>query len=164
MGRLLDGLSSILGVCQLNSYEGEAAMKLEALASIHKNDPFEYYPIPLVKDRLQHNVMLPYIFEDLEKKEDVSFIAWKIFCSLAKAIENVSNNFNVDRIAFSGGVFQNELLVDLINKLLSEKKELYFHKQLSPNDECIGFGQIACYEILKTKQSMYNQLSTSYVS
>jgi hydrogenase maturation protein HypF len=108
--------------------------------------------------------MLPYIFEDLEKKEDVSLIAWKIFCSLAKTIENVSNHFDVDKIAFSGGVFQNELLVDLINKLLSEKKELYFHRQLSPNDECIGFGQIACYEILKTKQSMYNQLSTSYVS
>jgi hydrogenase maturation protein HypF len=134
------------------------------LASDHKQDSFEYYPIPLVKDRLQHNVMLPYIFEDLEKKEDISPIAWKIFCSLAKAIENVSNYFDVHKIAFSGGVFQNELLTGLVIKLLSEKKELYFHQQLSPNDECIGFGQIACYEILKTKQSMYNQLSANYIS
>jgi hydrogenase maturation protein HypF len=164
MGRLLDGLASILDICQLNSYEGEAAMKLEALASDHKQDSFEYYPIPLVKDRLQHNVMLPYIFEDLEKKEDVSLIAWKIFCSLAKAIENVSNYFDIHKIAFSGGVFQNELLIGLVTKLLLEKKELYFHQQLSPNDECIGFGQMACYEILKTKQSMYNQLSANYVS
>ncbi|HWI89904.1 MAG TPA: carbamoyltransferase HypF [Flavisolibacter sp.] len=163
-GRLLDGLASILGICQLNSYEGEAAMKLEAIAANYRNHSFEYYPIPLTNNRLQHNVMLPYIFEDLEKREDISFIAWKIFCSLAKAIENVSNYFGVDKIAFSGGVFQNELLVGLVIKLLADKKELYFHKQLSPNDECIGFGQIACYEILKTKQSTYNQLSTSYVS
>lgn len=164
MGRLLDGLASILGICELNSYEGEAAMKLEAFASNYKHHSFEYYPVPLSNGALQHDVMLPYIFEDLEKKEDISFIAWKIFCSLAKSIENASNYFNVDKIVFSGGVFQNELLTQLLIKLLSEKKELYFHKQLSPNDECIGFGQIACYEILKTKQSTYNQLSTSYVN
>jgi len=162
-GRLLDGLASILGICNLNSYEGEAAMKLEASALRYHNYSFEYYPIPLVNNRLQHNVMLPYIFENLEKKEDVSFIAFKIFCSLAKAIENVSNYFDVNKIAFSGGVFQNELLVHLITRLLSGQKEFYFHKQLSPNDECIGFGQIACYQILKTKQSMYNQLSANYV-
>ena len=109
-----------------------------------------------------HDVMLPYFFEDLDKEEDVAFIAFKIFCSLAKVIEQVSNSFSIDKIAFSGGVFQNALLVELINNLMGGNKELYYHKQLSPNDECIGFGQIACYEILKTKQSMYNQLSTSY--
>ncbi|MGZ3846990.1 MAG: Kae1-like domain-containing protein, partial [Flavisolibacter sp.] len=68
------------------------------------------------------------------------------------------------KIAFSGGVFQNELLTCLIINQLSSQKDLYFHKQLSPNDECIGFGQVACYEIMKTKQSIYNQLSTSYAS
>lgn len=164
MGRLLDGLAAILGICELNTYEGEAAMKLEAFATNYRNHSLDYYPIPLSNNRLQHNVMLPYVFEDLEKQEDVSLIAWKIFCSLAKAIENVSNYFYADKVAFSGGVFQNELLIELITKLLSQKKELYFHKQLSPNDECIGFGQIARYEILKTKQSMYNQLSTNYIS
>lgn len=164
MGRLLDGLAAILGVCELNTYEGEAAMKLTALASNYRTHSLEYYPISLVNNRLQHNVMLPYIFEDLEKQEDVSFIAWKIFCSLAKSVENVRNYFDTDKIAFSGGVFQNELLIELVTKLLSQKEELYFHKQLSPNDECIGFGQIACYEILKMKQSMYNQLSTHYIS
>ena len=164
MGRLLDGLASILGICQLNSYEGEAAMKLEALASDYRNHSVEYYPVPLVNHRLQHDVMLPYIFEDLENKEDISLIAWKIFCSLAKAIENVSNYFDVRKIAFSGGVFQNELLTDLAIQLLSHKKKLCFHQQLSPNDECIGFGQIACYEILKMKQSMYSQLSITYSS
>jgi hydrogenase maturation protein HypF len=162
-GRLLDGLASVLGICQLNTYEGESAMKMESLASNYKNYSLEYYPIPLTNNRLQHNVMLPYIFEDLEKGDDLSLIAFRIFCSLAKAIENVSSYFDIRKIAFSGGVFQNELLIHLINRLVFENKELYFHRQLSPNDECIGFGQIARYEILKTKQSMYNQLSASYI-
>lgn len=158
MGRLLDGLASILGVCQLNSYEGEAAIKLESLAAKHRHHSFEYYPIPLVNNRLGHDVMLPYIFDDIDKKEESSFIAWKIFCSLAKAVETMSEHFSVRKIAFSGGVFQNELLTELIIELLSQKNELYFHHQLSPNDECIGFGQIACYELFKKNlQTEYNR-------
>jgi hydrogenase maturation protein HypF len=165
MGRLIDGLASIIGICQFNSYEGEAAMKLEAQASKYRHHPFEYYPMPLVNNRLEHSVMLPYIFEDLEKKEDISFIAWKIICSLAQAIETISEHLSIRKIAFSGGVFQNELLTELVIELLSHKNELYFHHQLSPNDECIGFGQIACYEIFKkTLQTVYNKkLATTHV-
>jgi hydrogenase maturation protein HypF len=162
MGRLLDGLASILDVCQLNTYEGEAAMKLEALAAKYRHHSFEYYPIPLISKRLRHDVMLPYIFEDLDKKESNSFIAWKIFCSLARSIETVIDAFAVKKVAFSGGVFQNELLTELVIELLSQKCELHFHRQLSPNDECIGFGQIACYEIQKThRQTINNKQKTA---
>ena len=149
MGRLIDGLASILGICQFNSYEGEAAMKLEAQAWKHRHHSFEYYPLPLINKRIDHGVMLSYILKDLEEKKEVSFIAWKIFCSLARAIANISEYFSIQKIAFSGGVFQNELLTELVIELLSQKNELYFHHQLSPNDECIGFGQIACYELFK---------------
>src|SRR4030095_17236070 len=74
IGRLIDGLASILGVCQFNTYEGEAAMKLEALAAKYRHHSFEYYPIPFIHKRLQHDVMLPYIFEDIEKREDICAI------------------------------------------------------------------------------------------
>ncbi len=157
MGRLLDGLASVLGICQHNSYEGEAAMKLEAEAWKHRHYSFEYYPLPLINKRIDHSVMLSYILEDLEERKETSFIAWKIFCSLAKAIENISEYFSIDKIAFSGGVFQNELLTELIIELLSQKKELYFHQQLSPNDECIGFGQIACYELYKKSLQTFHK-------
>ena len=55
-------------------------------------------------------------------------------------------------MAFSGGVFQNALLVDFIIELLQHKKQLFFHQQLSPNDECIGFGQLAWYNIQSNYQ------------
>ena len=50
-------------------------------------------------------------------------------------------------MVFSGGVFQNALLSDMIPDVMKEKKQFYFHQQLSPNDECIGFGQLAYYFI-----------------
>ena len=47
------------------------------------------------------------------------------------------------KLLFSGGVFQNVFLIDLIEDILSDVYELVFHQLLSPNDECISFGQLA---------------------
>jgi hydrogenase maturation protein HypF len=64
---------------------------------------------------------------------------------LAKAIAKISTHFFIDKLAFSGSVFQNALLTDLILEQLQQKRELFFHQQLSPNDECISLGQLAWY-------------------
>jgi hydrogenase maturation protein HypF len=92
--------------------------------------------------------------EDCRQKIDVAEIAQKVFYSLAKMIQQVSHHFKIDQLAFSGGVFQNALLVDMLIELLSAEKQLYFHQQLSPNDECIGFGQLACFSTLNQSQKV----------
>jgi hydrogenase maturation protein HypF len=51
----------------------------------------------------------------------------------------------VSKIAFSGGVLQNGLLVDMIIERLGGRYELFFHRELSPNDECISYGQLVGY-------------------
>lgn len=155
MGRFLDGVASLLGICHVNTYEGEAAMRMEALAAKCRRFPIESYPATVADNQLNYKVLLAEMLEDLNRHKDVSIIAWKVFCSLAKAIECMSEQLSVRKIAFSGGVFQNELLTEIIIRLLAQKTELYFHHQLSPNDECIGFGQIACYEIAKKKMHLF---------
>ncbi|HYK45183.1 MAG TPA: hypothetical protein VEV83_08450, partial [Parafilimonas sp.] len=62
--------------------------------------------------------------------------------TLAMIISKVAIKERVRKVAFSGGVFQNALLVDLVNLQLSKSFELYFHEQMPPNDECIAFGQL----------------------
>jgi hydrogenase maturation protein HypF len=86
------------------------------------------------------------LFEDIGRGNDTAIIARKVFYSLAKCIVEMSSHFHVNQVAFSGGVFQNALLVDLIYEQATAEMKLYFHRQLSPNDECIGLGQLACYE------------------
>ena len=152
MGRFLDGIAALLGIRLYNTYEGEAAMQLETLARTCSYKPYDYYSIPLVNDRLDWNTFLNELLEDWQQKEDNAIIAWKVFFSLAKMISQVSNHYYVDKIAFSGGVFQNALLNDLLIEHLSYKRKLYFHQQLSPNDECIGFGLLACYSIHQKRQ------------
>ncbi|MCB9333997.1 MAG: hypothetical protein H6574_23330 [Lewinellaceae bacterium] len=45
-------------------------------------------------------------------------------------------------LAFSGGVWQNGLLVDLAIEHLKPEFELLFHRQVSPNDEGVALGQL----------------------
>jgi hydrogenase maturation protein HypF len=63
-------------------------------------------------------------------------------------IKESANLFKCKNLAFSGGVFQNLYLVNCIKNQLSPEFQLYFHQQLSPNDECISFGQIAYHGLL----------------
>ena len=103
------------------------------------------------------NPFLAELLEDWLQKEDIGLMAWKVFFSLAKTIVQLSHHYYIDSLAFSGGTFQNALLVDMIIELLSHKRRLYFHQQLSPNDECIGFGQLACYSLTNNYSNHQHQ-------
>ena len=130
VGRIFDALASLLGIIDKQSYEGEAAMRLEALASnyfkrngldfssSYFQEGAHYYRIPTKS--LMTNIIL-----DLRKGKEKDWIAAKFHFSLAKLIEIVANNLKIRKIAFSGGVFQNSLLVDLIiHHLKSDFKTL----------------------------------------
>lgn len=81
-------------------------------------------------------------------------IAKKVLFSLAKTMEEICVLRKVNHIAFSGGVFQNALLVELIrHQFLNKNTTLYFHQHLSPNDENIAFGQLAIYSITQLKNT-----------
>lgn len=152
MGRFLDGIASMAGICDINSYEGEAAMKLEALARKCNRPWKDYYPVPLKNNRLDFSLLLQELTDDVAQDKARDEIAQKVFYSLAHAIRRVSEHFNTRKITFSGGVFQNALLADMITDLMGGNNELYWHRQLSPNDECIAFGQLACYQLLRQQQ------------
>jgi hydrogenase maturation protein HypF len=151
MGRFLDGIASLLNILQHNSYEGEAAMKLETAAKKSPIKHFENYDIAFEKGIIIWEKMVNGILADKNKNLEITYIARKVFVSLVRMIEYVASAVGVHKIAFSGGVFQNRLLIDLIEEMMSKKYELIFHQQLSPNDECISFGQLAYYELIRKK-------------
>jgi hydrogenase maturation protein HypF len=68
---------------------------------------------------------------------------------LAYAIIELAKTKNYKHLAVSGGVFQNTILVDIIIELAPKEIKLYFHKDLSPNDENISFGQLMYYLNIK---------------
>ena len=166
MGRFLDGIASIIGLCHHNTYEGEATMKLEAEAMKFMNHPPESYSfsIDTVNDPqllsghiINWRTMAAEVLEDVDKKLHPGFIAYKVHCTMAKMVHGLADLYDVRKIAFSGGVFQNALLTDIVTRELADGHDLYFHKQLSPNDESISFGQIAYANIQQLKSTSKEQ-------
>ncbi len=156
VGRLFDGVASLLGLADKVSYEGEAAMYLESLAKswFHKNDlnvKAHYFEEIFSNNIISTSVLLQNLLSDFQKGKAKDYIAAKFHVSLVYIIKKVAQTTDCQKLTFSGGVFQNELLIDLLIHYLQNDFTLYFHQQLSPNDECISFGQlVAELEFLKS--------------
>ncbi|WKN41328.1 carbamoyltransferase HypF [Tunicatimonas pelagia] len=151
VGRLFDGVASILGLIDRATYEGEAALLLETVA----NDYIErygygkltsYFSETEIRETVPYQSLIDEILRDKDEHSN-KFIAARFHYSLADCIQKVAQQQGTKKIAMSGGVFQNALLVDMVHKLMADDYELFFHHQLSPNDENISFGQLAYYQI-----------------
>jgi hydrogenase maturation protein HypF len=154
VGRIFDAVASLLGLIDKQTYEGEAAMLLENLAwkyfaTNDLNFQESYFTKSLYLNTISIRDLMQGIIEDLSSKKDKDFIAAKFHFSLVDIIKKVAEKEKVHRIAFSGGVFQNSLLLELITFHLKDF-ELFFHKELSPNDENISFGQLVYHHINTT--------------
>lgn len=144
MGRFLDALLCIMGIDSKVSYEGEGVMKLETLAR-DSYPHMAYYSFELREEKILWNSFFEEFLLDIKMNKETGFIARKIINSLVEMILLMSDKFKINKLAFSGGVFQNALLVDLIIENTKKSKKVYFQKEVSPNDEGVALGQIAYY-------------------
>ncbi|MGB4446480.1 MAG: carbamoyltransferase HypF [Cloacibacterium sp.] len=155
MGRFFDAVAFVLGYEKPLFFEGEPAMWLEKISQ--EKFPTDFTDFHRLKDYLKNdefeNIPTKKLFSKIleEKKSGKSAgeIGLNFHYTLIKAIEKIAQRFAVKELAFSGGVWQNALLVDLAIEFLGEKFELHFHEKLSPNDENISFGQLNYYLNLK---------------
>ncbi len=146
MGRFFDAVAATLGICDVQSYEGEAAMKLQAAAEKFSGTT-EAYEVLLENGQIQTAHLTQQILIDVKKGFAVEEVAFKFHLSLVEMVRITADYLKCEKIAFSGGVFQNALLVDLMIQQLGQDYTLHFHKQLSPNDENISFGQLMLYQL-----------------
>ena len=144
MGRFLDAIACIVGINSKISFEGEAVMHLETLARnsyAHK----AYYSFNVKNNIIEWDEFIKELLQDLSLNKEKDFIARKVINGLAELVFLLSDLSKCKKLAFSGGVFQNALLVDTIIGLNTSSRELYFQKYVSPNDEGIALGQMAYY-------------------
>lgn len=146
VGRIFDAVACLLGICDKQLYEGEAALLLETRAQEYVDENgYEfsyYYSAGEGNQSISAAVLLEQLVQAIKLNKTSGEIAASFHFSLVMLVKQVAENINCKKIAFSGGVFQNALLVDLMQYHLSDQFELFFHKELSPNDENISFGQL----------------------
>ena len=151
MGRLFDAVAFVLGYEHTIFFEGESAMWLEKISqdAFEKNIKLVDYLQEENFESIPTKKLFLKVLEEKKLGKNEGEIGLNFHYTLIKAIEKIAQRFAVKELAFSGGVWQNALLVDLAIEVLGEKFTLHFHEKLSPNDENISFGQLNYYLNLK---------------
>ena len=156
VGRLFDAVSAILGFRRQSSFEGEASMALEFAA-----EAYEQYNLQKQKGNQDHllykedgrlilntQMLVQQITEAKLQGADSGRLAYLFHQTLAEQITaacmEVRNVSGRQKVALSGGVFQNRLLLRLTEeRLMEEGFEVLRHRMVPPNDGGIAIGQAA---------------------
>jgi hydrogenase maturation protein HypF len=147
VGRLFDAVSSVLGLCDYNSYEAEASILLEQYASDYHNSDHIDFLQDITYDKIPSKIIIQQVLNAVELGINKEKIACSFIYTLAKSIVRLSNITGVKTIACSGGVFQNTLLLSFLSDLCENHKiQLKINRKLSCNDENISFGQLMYFQ------------------
>jgi hydrogenase maturation protein HypF len=145
VGRLFDAAGCLLSRGERNHFDGETALRVELLG---REGIALCYGMPSGYPLFEHEqpdggLLLHHLVQDLEFGTAPAIAALRFHLTLVDLIEMVAEQEALGQIAFTGDVFQNALLVDLITDRMGSRYQLFFHRQLSPNDENIALGQLA---------------------
>ncbi len=146
-GRLFDGVSALLGLCPVISYEGQAAILLEKAQDMAET---RAYPCPLrtggdpaVLDTL---ALFRHALDDLRQGAPAGVIARRFHLGLVQGLADLAAAFGhvlgIAHVALSGGVMQNLTLARELPQALAGRGLVpLVHTQVPPNDGCISLGQ-----------------------
>ncbi|MEN6351508.1 MAG: hypothetical protein ABFD08_19210 [Syntrophomonas sp.] len=146
-GRLFDAVASLLGVSNVNKYEGQAAVELESLADPRIKTRYDF---TLTKSGQQWIMdvmpMWNELLGDLKKGVGVGSISQKFHLTLSEmfvqCLCRVRDECGLNRVVISGGVFHNQILFfQLMNDLTSHGFTVYQHQLVPPGDGGISLGQ-----------------------
>jgi hydrogenase maturation protein HypF len=158
-GRLFDAVSALLGVRGVVNYEGQAAIELEMLAAEGVDEVYNWSRTsryPMIVDPAP---VLRGVVSDMRRGVDVAVISAKFHNTIADIIVGVSRaareRTGINRVALSGGVFQNTYLLGrTLDGLESQGFQALIHHQVPTNDGGIALGQavIANARLSKSKE------------
>ena len=142
-GRLFDAVSAIAGVCREGSYEGEAAMLLEAAAA---EGEFPPYPYQREESAVDTRPLIRAVAEDAASGVGAGAISARFHATLADIIEGVCvglrGRTGLETVCLSGGTFQSATLCREAERRLSQRGfRVYRHSKVPPNDGGIALGQ-----------------------
>lgn len=156
-GRLFDTVAAMLGIRLISTYEGQAAMELEALAE-NASITFEIatlngYPIQITKNQQNNCMSFVYstaiqgILDDLCRgisKNDIAmrFHAWLVHV-IIQIIEKIVSDIGERPIILSGGSIQNRiLLTHLMAGIKNMGLSVYTGEAVPVNDGGLSLGQL----------------------
>jgi hydrogenase maturation protein HypF len=146
MGRLFDAAAALVGFTRDVTFEGQAAMWLEQRACT--STAVEPYPFPFTGSELDFRPLLQSVLADRARGRGISEIARAFQLGIAQGLCHCLRTICAERqiytIVLSGGVFQNELLLQDVKTILNSTAfQIWTNHAVPPNDGGISLGQAA---------------------
>ncbi|SDD79406.1 carbamoyltransferase HypF [Glycomyces harbinensis] len=147
-GRLFDAAASLLGLCDDNTFEGEAAMRLEAAARDHGGRAL---PWQITRRDglwvLDPAVTLQALLVEARTRP-IGQVAARFHAAIVEATATLvmitADRAGTDRVCLGGGVFANRILAEgLMDLLRGQGFEVYLGERVPPGDGGIAYGQVA---------------------
>ena len=148
-GRLFDGVSALLNIRNEVDYEGQAAIELEMIAGEEK-DTGKIYPFEISEEKGIKIVRLQELFaailEDVNRGVTKTEISACFHHAVAQMVvrmcQTLARDTGINKVALSGGVFQNRLLLRLTSDYLEKTGlNVITHREVPTNDGGISLGQ-----------------------
>jgi hydrogenase maturation protein HypF len=151
MGRLFDAIASLAGVRDRTSYEGQAAIELEWLATnSHAAGRYSFAIVPDSSGSLivDARPLIRSVAAEAARGVDSATVARRFHTSVVELVAAVCNRLRqeteFETVVLSGGVFLNLLLTrEVVAKLTAEDFRVYRHRLVPPNDGGLSLGQLA---------------------
>jgi hydrogenase maturation protein HypF len=155
MGRLFDAVSALLGICALETYDGQPAIELEA--AIHRDGQAQGQPIAPLDSAYAFKVEPPLIsprqviqavLDDMGQGLAAPVIARRFHDAVVRLCLSISELAReargIETVALGGGVFMNRYLIERAPAVLEQSGfKVLLNKELPANDGCISYGQAA---------------------
>lgn len=151
-GRLFDAMAALLGCTpDRTTYEGQPAIRLEALALRHSGSAGIKIPFTAVERGGLLEIDWSEFFGNIDDISDIRRSAAEFAYSFHEAaaqsalkmLEYGLGRYKSLNVAVSGGVFMNRILHrKVIHNIKKTGLTPLYHSQVPPNDGCISFGQI----------------------
>jgi hydrogenase maturation protein HypF len=146
VGRLFDTAAALLGFTREITFEGQAALWLEYQARSSASS--EPYSFPFVEGELDFRPLLQAVARDRAGGRAPREIARSFQAGLAAGIAAAARQLaqceQLDTVVLSGGVFQNEMLLEDLKVLLDKSGlQIWTNRAVPPNDGGISLGQAA---------------------
>jgi hydrogenase maturation protein HypF len=155
IGRLFDAVAALLGLCLINRFEAEAALRLEAAAWSWRDRWQEPPPPPEtagfhlraggsgVPLELDWGPLLDRLLEQRDGGEPIEAIAYGFHLALAQALVDLGRHLGATELLLSGGCFQNRLLLELATVALERAGIRAVRPVRLPcNDGALAVGQL----------------------
>lgn len=144
LGRLFDGVASLIGLLQFSEYEARAAILLQKFAENFQGKPNGFYPVVIKDDQtIALAPLIKALVIDKQVGASPEEMALKFHLWVCEAMLKMARTVAFGKtLVFSGGCFQNSLLVKLlIQSLITSRLPFYFNENIPCNDAGISFGQ-----------------------